>query len=596
MSPAGAAPAHVLSISWRLIKRARPHLGKILLTIGVVLTATGLKALQAYVVTPVIDRLGRPELASSGPLSLLQPAHWDLRLIAVVTVSVCGLMFVFGLLRDYLTNWLTNRVLADLRNDLAEHLAYLPLQDHYDRRSGDLISRTTNAVAVCESATNFLFDDAIVHPLMISWALAGAFAVNWKLAALALAFFPFYALVLARLSRRMRRARKKSLESLGDMTGTMVQTFGGIKVVKSFNMEARQVREFREHNENFFSRYMTSLWRKAVGENINNLFMGLALAGIFVFGGGMLTSGELSPGKLTFLVLMVAMINSSVRELSKSWNRLVEASAGAELVFEVLDQPRESSHDEGMSVGRIERVEFRDVSFSFPGTPVLKDLNLSVRPGEVVAVVGPSGAGKTTLCDLLCRFYDPQQGAVRVNGTDLRRVKRSSLLARVAVVTQETFLFNAGIGENIRYGRADATQAEVEAAARAAHIHAFIMGLECSYGTPVGERGAKLSGGQRQRVAIARAILRDPDLLILDEATSALDAESERAVQEALDGLIRAEHRMTFIIAHRRSTIRTADRILVLDGGRLVEEGRHQELLARNGVYAHLYQTELIAE
>jgi ATP-binding cassette, subfamily B, bacterial MsbA len=603
MTPEPAPAPSLLKTCIRFFRRAKPYSARIALTLAIVLVATGAKTVQAFLVAPVIDQHRARKTAEkppdNTPFSLQQevgkffkPAEWGIRTVATLAVMLSILMFVFGVLRDYMTNWLTYRMISDLRNDVAEHLAYLPLRFHYDRKSGDLVSRTTNDVTLCEMATNFLFDDVLVHPIMVTWALSAVFATNWKLAAMACAFFPFYVFVLARLGRRMRKARKQSLDHLGDMTGTMIQTFGGIKVVKAFNTESQQVAEFKEHNENFFRRLMSSIARKAIGDNLNSLFMGLAVAIVLVGGYSMLDRGDLTAGQLAFFGLAVAMIHSSVREMSKSYNRLMEASAGAERVFQLLDQPREPQHDAGEDLPPVSSVEMKGVSFSYNSVPVLQDVSLTVKPGEVVAIVGPSGAGKTTLCDLLCRFYDPQQGEVRVSGVDLKRVRRSSLLSHIAVVTQETFLFNTSIGENIRYGRRSATSAEVEAAARAAHIHDFIAGLEKGYDTMVGERGAKLSGGQRQRIAIARAVLRDPSLLLLDEATSALDAESERAVQGALENLLRSDHRITFIIAHRLSTIQNADRILVLDGGRLVEEGRHDTLLKNNGVYSTLYRTQ----
>ncbi|HLY09911.1 MAG TPA: ABC transporter ATP-binding protein [Planctomycetota bacterium] len=608
--PAAAPPSsNVLAVCYRFLKRAKPYTARIILTLAIVLVATGAKTVQGFLIAPVIDQF-RPERSDRVDTAekpdhprhekysfvqelqkFINPKDWSIRTVATIAVVLSILMFVSGSLRDYMTNWLTNRMVADLRNDVADHLAYLPLRFHYDRKSGDLVSRTTNDVNMTEMATNFLFDDAIVHPLMITWALAAAFYTNWKLAAGATIFFPFYVLVLARLARRMRKARKKSLEHLGDMTGTMIQTFGGIKTVKAFNTEAQQVREFKEHNENYFKRVMTALSRKALGDNMNSLFMGLAVTVLLVGGSKMLHKGDLTAGQMAFFGLAIAMINSSVREMSKSYSRLVDASTGAERVFHLLDQPQETEHNTGVDLARVSAVEFRGVTFSYNSPPVVRNVSFSVRPGEVIAIVGRSGSGKTTLLDLLCRFYDPQQGEVRVSGVDLKGVRRSSLLSHVAVVTQETFLFNTTIGENIRYGKRSASQAETESAAKAAHIHDFIAGLEKAYDTMVGERGAKLSGGQKQRIAIARAVLRDPSILILDEATSALDSESERAVQEALENLLRSEHRITFVIAHRLSTIKNSDRILVLEEGALVEEGKHDDLLARNGVYAALYRT-----
>ncbi len=621
------------ALTWRFLKRGRRYLPRILGTLLVILVACGAKVGQSALMKPILDRYGGmsaeaaadgtshkeglpsaagPQRSKEGPPSVadsqrakegafdkvlqwigLPPvAKWHLTLIAWLAIGLSVLMFVAGYLRSVLTNYLTLRITADLRNDVAEHLAYMPLRYHYDRKSGDLVSRVTNDVVVTESAANFFYDDALVHPIMILCALGLVFWGNWVLALAALVGFPFYALPLLWLGKRMRKARKRSLERLGEMTGTMIETFGGIKTVKAFNREADQVRDFHEKNEGYFRKLMSALRRKAAGENLSQLFVGLGVAGLLVFSGWLLKKGMMNAGDMAVVGIGIAMMNSSVRELSKSYNRLIEASAGCGRVFELLDHPRDTEHETGAELPKVTGIEYRDVTFAYDGTPVLQGISLAVKPGEVVAFVGRTGAGKTTLLDLLCRFYDPQQGAIFVSGADLRTVKRSSMLAHVAVVTQETFLFNSTIGENIRYGRTGATRPEIEAAAKSAHIHDFIAGLERGYDTPVGERGAKLSGGQRQRVAIARAILRDPSILILDEATSALDAESEQAVQAGLANLIRSGRRITLVIAHRLSTVKNADRIVVLDAGRIAEEGSHDALLAKNGLYAQLYRTQ----
>jgi subfamily B ATP-binding cassette protein MsbA len=606
MEPAPAAPAaprfNVWTLTGRFLALGRPYALRIAVTILVCLIASGAKAGQIYLIKPVIDKAKRMTEAKPEEKPVRKdfffrtfgdPSNLDIKVIAGLAVAASFLMFAFGWLKDVLTNFLTGRIVADLRNRIARHLPYLSLRYHFDRRSGDLVSRITNDVAVTESAANFYYDDMIVQPLSVLAALSLIFMTNWQLGAVAAGFFAFYVLVLGRLGRALRKARKRSLEHLGDMTGTMVQTFGGIKVVKAFNMEAAQAEEFERHNENFFRKFMRAIGRKALSENIAQLFVGIGIAILLVGGYEMLSRGRMTAGEMAVLGVAIAMINGSVKEVAKSYNRLVEASAGCERVFELLDQPRETEHEEGVELpAEGSGVEFRGVTFAYDGTPVLRDVNLRAAPGSVVAVVGRTGSGKTTLCDLLCRFYDPQQGSVLVHGTDLRTVKRSSLLSRIAVVTQDPFLFNTTIGQNVLYGRRSATREEVEAAAKAAHVHDFVASLPQGYETVVGERGAKLSGGQRQRLTIARAILRNPAILILDEATSSLDAESEQAVQEALDALIHSAKRITFVIAHRLSTIRNADRILVVDEGRIAEEGRHDELLAKGGVYASLYRTQ----
>lgn len=605
------------ALTWRFARRALPYWRRIVFTFLVVLCFASSKSAQSFLLKPIIDNLqGKtaaepPEKPASagkeggagfvaGWRALFRPLRewvrgWDLKMVAVVAIILSFMMFGFGYLKDYFTNWLTNRVVADLRNDVVEHLSYLPLRYHYDRKSGDLVSRVTNDVALSESATNFYFDDLFVQTLTILCAMVLVFVTNWQLALGALVLFPLYLLPLHWLARRLRKARKKSLETLGGMTGTMVQTLSGIKVVKAFNMEAAQAEEFRQANESFFRKWMAAIRRKALGENLSQLFLGLGLAVLLVAGGLLLKNRQLEAGDLAVFAMGIAIINSAVREFSKSYNRMVEASAACERVFDILDQSRETEHDAGEEIGKVESVEYAGVSFSYDTVPVLAGISLRARPGEVIAVVGRSGAGKTTLLDLLCRFYDPKEGEVRVNGVDLRRLRRNSLLSQIAVVTQEPFLFHTSIGENIRYGRRDAGPDEVEAAARAANIHDFIAGLPHGYDTLVGDRGAKVSGGQRQRIAIARAVLRNPSILILDEATSALDAESEQAVQAALNTLIRSGTRITFVIAHRLSTVKNADRILVLEGGTVAEEGTHDELLERKGVYASLYRTQFTA-
>ena len=590
----------VWRIAWRFLKRGRRYLPRILLTILIIVVASGAKAAQTWLMKPVLEGLQDSGTAmDEGEKNeeeardhFLKSVRWDLKLVGMVAVGLAFVMFAFGYLRDYMTNYLTHRITADLRSEVAAHLPYLPLQSHYDMRSGDLVSRLTNDITMAGPAARFFFDDALVHPIMIVCALVLVFVSNWILALVAIVGFPIYAIPLFILGKKMRKARKKSLERMADMTGVMVQTFGGIKTVKAFNREEEQVKGFNRENEGYFRKLMSAVRRKALGENLSYLFVGILIAGLLVLGGLMLIKGTMSVGDMAVLGLGVAMINSSVREIAKSYNRLLEASTGCERVFDLLDLPREEGHDSGEDVAQVDSVEYRGVTFGYNSEAVLRDVNLRVLPGEVVAVVGRTGAGKTTLLDLLCRFFDPQEGDILVSGKNLREIKRSSLLSHVSVVTQDTFLFDTTIGENIRYGRPAASQEEVEKSARDAQIHDFIAGLDQGYDTRVGERGAKLSGGQRQRIAIARAILKEPAILILDEATSSLDAESEQAVQEALDGLMHSEKRITLVIAHRLSTVRNANRILVLDKGRVAEEGRHDDLIKQDGLYASLYRTQ----
>jgi len=574
----------IAQLTWRFMRRIRPYRETLLFTVLIALCASAAKAGQVALVKPVLDGLSK------------EKADWEfLKLIAAAALALSAAQFVFGYLQDRFTNWLTKRVVADLRNDITEHLSYLPLRFHHDRKSGDVISRVTNDINVMEPAANFFFDDAIVHPFMILCALTVVIYANWLLALGVIVVVPLYLIPITLIGRRLRRARKKSLERLGDMTQTMMQTFSGIKVVKAFGMEAEQIREFRETNESYFKKLMAAVRRKALSENLAHIFIGFGIIVMLVGGGFMVANENMTAGDMAIFAIGAAMMNTSIREVSKSFNRLLEASTGCERVFELLDIPRDSEKDGILDVASIDGgITFSKVSFQYDTAAVLQNIDLALAPGDLVALVGRSGAGKTTLCDLLCRFYRPTSGRILVGDIDLGQVRLASWLRHVAIVTQENFLFNTTIMENLKFGKPEATVEEVERAAQAANIHEFIKGLPAGYETVVGERGAKLSGGERQRMAIARAILRNPAVLILDEATSALDAENEKLVQGALSNLIRAggRRRITLVIAHRLSTVRDADRIVVLDEGRIAEAGKHDELVTRDGIYAALYRTQ----
>ncbi len=515
----------------------------------------------------------------------------------LVTALVLGLLLLFVALRGigfffskYLIEWVAQHVIMDMRNEVFGKILRLPLLYFTGSRTGELMSRTLNDTQMIERGITEVICDVVQQPFVLIGAAAALCLTDLRLAIFSLIIFPVCILPVAIFGRRVRRHAKAGQERIADLASLQQEVISGAAIVKAFGTEAREEARFFKLSRDFFRRQIKITASKAAVNPLMELFSAIAACGILIY--ARRTSLDL-PSLLVFLGSMVVMYDP-VKKLSRVHLVIQQSSAAAERIFHILDTTDHVCDLPGAQPFNepIQTIEFRDLTFSYgPDSPnVLDGIHLSARSGELIALIGGSGAGKTTLVNLLPRFFDPTSGGVYVNGRDIRTFTLASLRQRIGLVTQETILFNDTVHNNIAYGDPQATRAQVEAAAKKAHAHDFISAMPNGYDTVIAERGLLLSGGQRQRLAIARALLRDPPILILDEATSALDTESERAVQAALDEAMAG--RTVFAIAHRLSTIQRASQILVLDGGKIVESGRHQELLAHNGIYRRLYHLQ----
>ncbi|MGE5607357.1 MAG: ABC transporter ATP-binding protein [Bacteroidota bacterium] len=517
-------------------------------------------------------------------------------IIPLVLIVVFFLMGIFKFGQSFILGSTGQKIIMRLRNDIYQNLQSLSLsyfEKNATGQTGQLISRILSDI----DAINYLFtsgiQDIMLEPIIVIIGLTWGFILNWKLTLLFFLVFPLIAWPISYLSKKVRWANKEIMNSVASITGVLEETLSGIKVVKAFGMEEYEVKRFQRETRENYAKALRGLRMGQVFHPLINFTASFAIAIFVAYGGYLVIIHNLSPGEFFTFSFLMSSIADPIRKVGSIFGHVPKALAATDRVFELLDERSEVAEAlNPVELTSIQgKVEFEKVSFAYqPGEMVLKEVNLTVNPGELVAFVGPSGAGKTTMINLIARFYDPVSGKVKIDDYDLRILKLSAFRKQMGIVPQETILFRGTIAENIAYGKNDASMEEIIAAAKAANAHNFIMETPEGYQTRVGSRGATLSGGQRQRIAIARAILRNPRILILDEATSALDTESEVLIQEALERLMK--NRTSFVIAHRLSTILSADRIVVMNQGEIVEIGTHKELLAKGGLYAKLYQTQ----
>jgi ABC-type multidrug transport system fused ATPase/permease subunit len=542
---------------------------------------------RAWLAKPLLDEILVPAANNTLDLQAVESRLWQLGVIFGIALIITPVAMFY---RSYLALWVVGRVRKEIDLAVAHKFLVAPLRIHRGGSSGDLLSRALTDVQLACQTLNVIYRDGINSVLMLLGGVFTMFVTSWQLALISMATVPPLLVLLQFFGRRIQRQTRRRQETQGDLSQRLVAILSGIKVIKAFRGHDLELQAFERETETYFKRFMKVAWNRvmtkssteALNQTVGTLILGLgavlALKGLW----------DVTIGTIAAFALILVTTYKPVKTLTGSYASIMESIAGAGRLFQILDMEEDPPDrpDAQVMTGLSHSICFRDVHFDYGEGEILRGIDLEVQPGEVIAFVGRTGTGKSTLMDLLLRFHDPTRGSIEIDGIDLRDLQRNSFLDHVAVVTQEPFLFDETIAENIRYGRLDASDEEVRKAAAAASADEFIDDLPEGYRTSVGEFGLRLSGGQRQRITIARAILRNPAILVFDEATSALDAKTERAVQVAIEAL--RGQRTIFLIAHRLTTIRHADRIVVLDQGRIAEIGDHEALMSRPGIYREL--------
>lgn len=571
-----------MSDYFKLLRYVRPYLKALCLGIVCIILASGSQLVLPWIIKDVIDDvLVRKDMHTLNMISL-----------GVLAIFVVRGIMVYG--QSYLLEYVAQKVVCDLRVKMFDRILRLRGLAYFEKtRTGSVMSHFTNDIGALQNAIVNQGMEFVREFFVLVASIVLMFTINWQLTLILFITVPVIGVAVQKVGAKIKNAGRRVLNQMALFTGILQETLAGIRVVKSFAREDYEVGRFSRLNNDNFRAIMKATRAQALLTPIVELFATVGVIILIWAGGREVIDGGMSSGELVAFLIYAINLSNPIKRVSKTWSKMQQSLAACERVFAAMEfEPEVEDAANARPMPPITgEVRFDHINFAYEeGKPVIEDFNFTVVPGQMAALVGHSGAGKSTLVNLIMRFYDVTGGALLIDGVDVREVSQVSLREQIGIVPQESLLFSGSILENIRYGRLSATDEEVRAAARAAHVDEFVGEMPEGYNTIVGERGASLSGGQRQRVSIARAILKDPRILILDEATSALDTESEQLVREALDALLK--NRSSFVIAHRLSTIFKADVILVMEHGCLAEWGRHEELLAQNGIYAGLYHTQ----